>query len=64
MADFGLFIGAGVTFARSLAINISYSWEDRMVSQPVAPTYGNLGSHISSNTFYLFQPGVTAGFGF
>jgi hypothetical protein len=64
MADFGLFIGAGVTFARSLSIDVSYSWEDRTNPQSVTPTFGNLGSHISSNTFYLFQPSLTAGFGF
>ncbi len=64
MADFGLFVGLGVTFARSLSIDVSYSWEDRAYRPATAPTFGSLGSHISSNTFYLLQPYFAAGVGF
>jgi hypothetical protein len=64
MIDAGFFISVGVTFVRSLSIDVSYSWEDNLNMHPVPNTFGNVGSHISSNTFYLFQPSLTAGFGF
>jgi hypothetical protein len=64
MFNFGLFVSAGVTFVRSLAIDVSYGWEDNLNMHPVPNQFGNLGSHISSSTFYLFQPSFAAGFGF
>jgi hypothetical protein len=64
MLDAGFFISAGVTFVRSLSIDVSTSWEDNGKQPSVPPTFGNVGSHISSNTFYLMQPSLTVGFGF
>jgi hypothetical protein len=64
MIDAGFFISAGVTFVRSLTLDVSYSWEDIDRRPAVPPTFGNVGSHISSSTYYVIQPSVTAGFGF
>jgi hypothetical protein len=64
MIDAGLFISVGVTFVRNLSIDVSTSWEDRSNPPATPPTFGKVGSHISSNTFYLVQPSLTVGFGF
>lgn len=65
MLDVGLFINAGLTFVRSIDISVAYSWKDNNDNpQPVPATFGNVGSHISNNNFYVVHPSVTLGYGF
>jgi hypothetical protein len=65
MFDSGLFINAGVTFVRSLDISVSYSWQDNGNLQPVPnDSFGNVGSHISNNNFYVVHPSIAVGWGF
>jgi hypothetical protein len=64
MLDAGFYITAGVTFVRSLDISVAYSWQDNNNPHPVPGTFGNVGSHISNNNFYVVHPSVTVGWGF
>jgi hypothetical protein len=64
MMENGFFLYAGVTFVRSVAIDVSYTWEDNANLHPVPNKFGNVGSHISDNAFYVIHPSVTVGFGF
>ena len=64
MMENGFFIYAGVTFVRSVAIDVSYTWEDNANLHPVPNKFGNVGSHITDNAFYVIHPSVTMGFGF
>jgi hypothetical protein len=64
MFDVGVFISAGLTFVRSIDISVSYSWQDNNNPQPVPGTFGNVGSHISNNSFYVVHPYIAVGWGF
>ena len=64
MLEGGFFLYAGVTFVRSLSLDVSYSWEDNANLHPVPNKFGNVGSHISNNAFYVIHPAVSVGFDF
>jgi hypothetical protein len=64
MLESGFFLYAGVTFVRSLSIDVSYTWEDNANLHPVPNQFGNVGSHISNNAFYVIHPAASAGFNF
>jgi hypothetical protein len=64
MFQSGFFLYAGITFVRSISIDVSYSWEDNLNLQPAPNKFGNVGSHISDNAYYVIHPSVTIGFDF
>jgi hypothetical protein len=62
--DFGLYIGAGLTFTRSLSIDVSRSWQDRSSGPIPSPSFGSLGKAIHGSSLQTYRPTVTVGFSF
>jgi hypothetical protein len=65
MFDFGLFIQAGVTYMRSIDIEIIYEMEDaRAMEEMHLEDYGDLNSVVDENSFQALRPTATLGYAF
>jgi hypothetical protein len=64
MFDWGLFVSAGMSFLRSLDVNVSASWENRNTTSNADGTFGRLERHIDGNTLHAVEPTASIGYGF
>jgi len=65
MFDFGMYLHGGVTYVRSMDIDVAVEWEnarDAPVSR--ARTYGKLDEYMRNDVFQAIQPMFGAGYGF
>jgi hypothetical protein len=65
MFDFGLYLHGGVTYIRSMDIDVAAEWENTS-DAPVAraPSYGKLDEYMRNEVFQAIQPMFGAGYGF
>jgi len=62
--DWGLFLSAGMSFMRSIDINVSTHWENRNTPSNVDGTFGRLERQIKGNTLYAVEPTWSLGYSF
>ena len=64
MFDWGLFLSAGISFMRSIDINVSVNWENRNTPSNVDGTFGRLERQIKGNLLYAVEPTWSIGYSF
>jgi len=64
MFDWGLFLKAGMSFMRSLDINVSVNWGNRETAMSADTSFGSLERHISGNILYAVEPTWSIGYSF
>jgi hypothetical protein len=65
MFDFGMYLHGGVTYIRSMDIDVAVEWENTR-DAPVAraATYGKLDAYMRNDVFQAIQPMFGVGYGF
>jgi len=64
MFEWGAFVAAGVSFVRSVDLEIGYSWSDAHTATAQPGTFGRLGDMIKNGVLETIQPSITVGYGF
>ena len=64
MFNWGLFLSAGMSFMRSIDINVSMNWENRNTTSNTDGTFGALERHINGSILYTVEPTWSIGYGF
>lgn len=64
MFDFGMYVHAGVTYVRSIDIDVAIEWENADDAPVTRSSYGKLESFMRNDVFQAIQPMFGVGYGF
>ena len=62
--DWGLFLSAGMSFMRSIEINVSVNWSNLDSTSFTGGSFGSLERHIKGNILYAVEPTWSIGYSF
>jgi len=64
MFDFGLYLHGGVTYIRSMDIDVAVEWENTRDAPVSRGTYGKMEEYMRNNVLQAIQPMFGVGYGF